>query len=140
MLSQSVDYALRAMIYLANENPESRTVGQIAAVTQVPRPYLSKLMQNIAKAGLVRSQRGLHGGYMLAKDPEKTTILDVVNAVDPLERIRKCPLGIKTHGANLCPLHRRLDDAIAGVESAFRKTTLAEIIAEPSRSVPLCKA
>jgi hypothetical protein len=58
--------------------------------------------------------------------------------VDPIQRIRVCPLGLKSHGVRLCPLHKRLDDALAQVEKAFSDTTLAEILAEPSKSVPLC--
>jgi len=49
-----------------------------------------------------------------------------------------CPLGLAAHGLRLCPLHRRLDKALAMVEEAFSSTTLAEILAEPSKSVPLC--
>lgn len=138
MLSQSVDYALRAMVYLADQAPAPRTNEQIAIVTLVPQAYLSKIMQSLSKAGLVRSQRGLHGGFALTKDSSEVTILEVVNAVDPLQRIRECPLGLKTHGMQLCPLHRRLDNALAAVEEAFGDTTLAEILAERSGSIPLC--
>jgi DNA-binding IscR family transcriptional regulator len=74
----------------------------------------------------------------LVKSPEDLTILEVVNGVEPIQRIRTCPLGLAAHGVRLCPLHRRLDDALAMVEKAFAATTLAEVLAEPSRSVPLC--
>jgi DNA-binding IscR family transcriptional regulator len=76
---------------------------------------------------------------VLAKAPSALTILEVVNAVEPLGRIRQCPLGLTAHGVRLCPLHRRLDGALAMVEEAFRQTTLAEILAEPSASHPLCE-
>jgi DNA-binding IscR family transcriptional regulator len=66
------------------------------------------------------------------------TILEVVNAVEPLQRIRTCPLGLAAHGVHLCPLHSRLDRALATVEAALGSTTLAEVLAEPTRSVPLC--
>jgi DNA-binding IscR family transcriptional regulator len=75
----------------------------------------------------------------LTRSPRAITILDVVNAVDPINRIKTCPLGLVGHGVRLCPLHRRLDNALAQVENAFRKTTLAEVLAEPSASVPLCE-
>ena len=65
------------------------------------------------------------------------TVWDVVEVVDPLERIRTCPLGLKSHGVALCPLHRRLDEALASVEAAFRATTIAEVVADPSPSKPL---
>ncbi len=75
----------------------------------------------------------------LARDPSALTILEVVNAVDPIGRIKECPLGLTAHGMNLCPLHRRLDNALAMVETAFRETTLAEVLAEPLTSEPLCE-
>jgi Rrf2 family transcriptional regulator, nitric oxide-sensitive transcriptional repressor len=138
VFSQTVEYALRAVVHLASEAPAARTTDQIAAATLVPRAYLSKVLQSLIKAGLVQSQRGLGGGIALGKPAEKLTILEVVNAVEPLQRIRTCPLGLTAHGVHLCPLHSRLDRALATVEEALGGTTLAEVLAEPTRSVPLC--
>jgi Rrf2 family protein len=138
MFSQTVEYALRAVVHLAEHAPASRTTDQIAAATRVPRPYLSKVIQSLAQRGIVHSQRGLHGGISLARPAAELTIFEVVNAVDPIRRITTCPLGLAGHGARLCPLHRRVDEALALVESAFRSTTLAEVLAEPTGSVPLC--
>jgi Rrf2 family nitric oxide-sensitive transcriptional repressor len=139
MLSQTVEYALRAAVYLAGQAPEPRTTEEIAAVTRVPKAYLSKVLQNLGRAGLVHSQRGIGGGITLARRPEDLTILEVVDAVEPIGRIRRCPLGLEAHGVRLCPLHRRLDDALAMVEEAFQATTLAEVLADPNPSVPLCE-
>lgn len=75
----------------------------------------------------------------LARAPDEITIFEVVEAVDPIQRIKTCPLGLDSHGVNLCPLHRRMDDALATVEAAFRHTTLAEVLAEPTESIPLCE-
>ncbi len=139
MFSQTVEYALRAVVHLADHAPEPRTTDQIAAATLVPKAYLSKVIQGLARAKIVQSKRGIGGGVSLAKPPDKLTILEVVNAVEPIARIRECPLGLKTHGVRLCPLHRRMDAALAQVEAAFRATTLAEVLAEPSSSHPLCE-
>ncbi len=138
MLTQTVEYALRAVAHLGQQAPAARTTDQIAAATRVPKAYLSKVLQALVRGGVVHSQRGAHGGMTLAKSPQEVTILEVVNAVDPVRRIRSCPLELAAHGVRLCPLHRRLDDALASFEDAFRKTTLAEVLAEPSSSVPLC--
>ena len=139
MFSQTVEYALRAVIHLAHEAPAGRTTAQIAEATRVPKDYLSKILQKLAEKGIVKTQRGVGGGISLAKTPEELTILDVVNAVDPIVRYRTCPLNLPNHGANLCPLHKRMDAAMAAVEEAFRKSTLAEVLADPSStSVPLC--
>ena len=138
MLSQTVEYALRAMVYLAGCNEDPQPTEQISEKTKVPAPYLAKVLQNLTRKGLVRSQRGVKGGFLLAQPPEDITILDVVNAVDPIQRIISCPLELRSHGVRLCPLHFRMDRALALVEEAFRKSTLAEVIAEPTESKPLC--
>jgi Rrf2 family nitric oxide-sensitive transcriptional repressor len=138
MLSQTVEYALRAVVYLAQRAPAGGTTGQIATATRVPRAYLSKVIQQLVERGIARSQRGAGGGVTLAKPPDRLTILEVVNAVEPIPRITTCPLGLAAHGVRLCPLHRRVDEALASVERAFAATTLAEVLAEPTESAPLC--
>ncbi len=80
------------------------------------------------------SQRGV----LLVKPLAELTMLDVVNAVDPIKRIKTCPLGLSSHGTRLCPLHAKLDRALADAERAFGGTSLAEILQEPSPSTPLC--
>jgi Rrf2 family transcriptional regulator, nitric oxide-sensitive transcriptional repressor len=139
MFSQTVEYALRIVVHLADHSPAARTTDQIAAATLVPKAYLSKVIQGLCRAGVLNSKRGLGGGVTLASSPSELTILDVVNAVEPIARIQHCPLGLKAHGVRLCPLHKRMDNALAMVEAAFRDTTLAEVLAEPTSSHPLCE-
>jgi Rrf2 family protein len=143
MISQTAEYALRAVVYLAAQPAESRTVQQIAEATRVRAAYLSKVMQGLSRAGLVHSQRGLHGGFTLTTPPDRLTVYDVVQAVDPIRRITSCPLGLKGH-INLCPLHRRLDNAMALVEKALKESTLAELLTEPNPKkgipIPLCSS
>ena len=141
MFSQTAEYALRAAVYLASQGDEPRTVQQIADVTLVPAGYLSKVMQALSRADLVHSQRGLHGGFTLAVSAKDLTVYDIVQAVDPIRRIKRCPLGLKGH-INLCPLHRRMDNAIALVEAALKESTIAELLTEPDSKrgipIPLC--
>jgi Rrf2 family protein len=138
MFSQTVEYALRAIVHLASNAPKAQTTEEIAQATRVPKAYLSKVLQGLVQAGVVKSQRGSGGGMSLAKKPADLTILEVVNAVDPIKRITTCPLELASHGSRLCPLHRRVDNALALVEDAFRGSTLQEVIDEPSESIPLC--
>lgn len=136
MISQTVEYALRAAVWLADQRG-SRTTQQIAEATQVPASYLSKVLQSLARAGIVHGQRGAGGGFTLARSAEEITVLAVVEAVDPIPRIERCPLGIASH-VRLCPLHRKLDDAMAHVAHAFASTTLADLVV-PARGIkPLC--
>lgn len=138
MFSQTAEYALRAIAHLAMHPDTPQTTQQIAEATRTPSPYLSKVLQSLGRAGLIHAQRGLHGGFMLLQPAETISVYDVVQAVDPIKRILTCPLGLKAHGTNLCPLHRRLDEAIALVEKQFREATIAEMLLEPSSSRPLC--
>lgn len=139
MISQTVEYALRAIVTIAQNEGQPCTAKRIAEITQVPLPYLSKLMQGLVRGGLVTSQRGLHGGFLLTRDSSELTILDVVNAVEPFKRILTCPLNIQSHGTSLCPLHRRLDNAMAAIEQAFHETTVAEMLGPSGLPTPLCQ-
>jgi Rrf2 family protein len=139
MFSQTTEYALRVMVYLASLHGRTPTIAQIAAATRTPAGYLAKVLRSLARAGLIRSQRGLRGGSTLARPADQITVHDVVQSVDPIRRITSCPLGLTSHGVNLCPLHRRLDESIALVEQALRNSTLAELVAEPTVSKPLCE-
>ncbi len=138
MMSQTVEYALRAMVCLANAAPEHETTESLSRATQVPAAYLSKVMLGLTRAGLVRSQRGPNGGFTLARPPASISLLEVVNAVDPIRRIHTCPLGIREHGGRLCPLHRRLDQVLAMTEKAFSDTSLADVVGEKGGVTPLC--
>jgi Rrf2 family protein len=139
LFSQTSEYALRIVIYLASLDGAPATTRQIAKATEVPVGYLSKVLQSLSRAGIVHSRRGLHGGSTLARPAEELSVYDVASVVAPFRRIRTCPLGLKAHGTILCPLHRRLDDAMALVEQAFRDSSIAELLAEPSGNPPRCE-
>jgi Rrf2 family protein len=138
MFSQTAEYALRAVVSLADSGGQPLTTQQISELTRVPPDYLSKVMQALGRFGLVESQRGKHGGFKLARAASRVTILDVLDAVDPLPRIRSCPLHLKGHGRQLCPLHRRLDDAVSTVEKAFAATPISDLLQPQSEVRPLC--
>lgn len=135
MISQTAEYALRAVVYLADQD-QPRTNAQIAAATKVPAGYLAKVMQSLSRARIVTAQRGLRGGFKLARQANGLTVLEVVNLVDPVRRFHECPLGL--HGAELCPLHRSLDDAAKAVEQTFGDTTIADLNRVPRHRKPLC--
>jgi Rrf2 family protein len=97
----------------------------ISEAARIPAGYLSKIMQTLARAGLVKAQRGQNGGFVLVQDPATLTLLDVVRVADPCRRITNCPLGI--HGTVLCALHRQLDRAAAVAEEALATMTVADL-------------
>lgn len=136
MLPKTAEYALRAAVWLGQTPDCPQSADELAKSIQVPRRYLHKVLQDLVKAGLVRSQSGPGGGYSLAQLPDDISILDVVTAVGRIERIRGCPLGLKSH-TRLCPLHKKLDDAYAATEKAFREVTIGEILRSTSKIKPL---
>ncbi len=137
MISQTTEYALRAVVWLAANPDKPLTAQQIAEATRVPAGYLAKVLQGLSRAGLLHSQRGLGGGFTLARSPSQLTMWEVVQAVDPLRRIRECPLGFEAH-EQLCPLHEQLDTAIAAIEKMFTACKISKLIDPNQPSSPLC--
>jgi len=138
MLSQTVEYALRAVVHLALNEGIPQKTSAIAEKTKVPVAYLSKILQELQRKELVSLQRGIGGGVSLTHSAEVLTILDVVNAVDPIKRIEYCPLGLKSHGKRLCSLHSRVDDTIQQMEKTLGGTTISELLRESNPSRALC--
>jgi len=139
MFSQTSEYALRVVAFLAGRGEEPATTRQIAVATRIPEGYLAKVIQSLGRAGIIASQRGMGGGSILAISPESLTLHQVVEAIDPIPRIRTCPLGLRSHGKNLCAVHKRLDDAMAMVEKSLKEATIADMLREPNKSKPLCE-
>jgi Rrf2 family protein len=139
VISTTGEYALRAAVFLAQNHPDPQTSAIISAGTKVPSGYLSKILQAMVRAELIHSQRGLHGGFNLARDSGKITVLEILSSVDSApQRIKKCPLGLKGH-VKLCPVHRLVDEAVAHAERAFSSANLAELSKSARNITALCE-
>ena len=140
LLSDAMEYGLRAVVWLAQHPGQAQKVREIAQGTHATPGYLIKVLQALAKADILSAQRGSTGGFRLERDPASLSVLEVINAIDPIERIRTCPLGLEAHGECLCPMHKRIDDAIATIEQSFRESTIEDLLNEPTTSHPFCEA
>jgi Rrf2 family protein len=129
---------LRAVVWLGSFKETPQTSEQIARGTGVPPRYLYKVLQTMTGAGLLESQPGPGGGYFLARPAAAITMLDVIQAFGPIQRIRTCPLGHESHIPNLCPLHRELDAAFAQMEQAFARVTIARFLKQHTSTSLLC--
>jgi Rrf2 family protein len=138
VISQTAEYALRAVVWLASHPGRPLTAQQIADSTRVPAGYLAKVLQGLSRAGLLHSQRGLGGGFTLARSTAELSVWDVVQAVDPIRRIHECPLGLEVHSKRLCALHKHLDDVIVSVEADFARCSIASLIEHKGELAPLC--
>lgn len=109
LISKTSQYAIQSMVYMATK-PQNSPVfcSEISQQLQMPAPYLSKIMQTLCRAGIVESIRGRMGGYYLSKDPEKISLLQVLQAVDGDEYSRDCVLGLKIcSDETACPMHEK---------------------------------
>lgn len=135
MISKTAEYAVRSCLWLAEHPGQAWTVQHIATAINVPAKYLGKVMQLLGRAKLVRAQPGPGGGFTLSQAPAQVCVLAVVDAVDPLPRIRRCPAGVPEHDLGLGPLRARLDQALARVEDSLRECTLAELLRESAQQL-----
>ncbi len=118
---------MRAVAHLANCPESMSTIPEMSREIRVNAPYLRKVIDKLRDNELVGSQRGTGGGVFLTVDPNNLTILDVLNAVDPIQRIRSCPLGLAGH-TKLCPFHSELDAAMAKIEELLGSRTIGELL------------
>lgn len=139
MFSPSVDYALRAVCCLAMNPGKNLTTEQISSITRVPAPYLAKLIKLLNNAEILNSHRGVNGGSMLARPASEISVLEVVNAIEPLQRIKTCPLGIKEHGVNLCRMHQQLNEATASMEGVLAGSSIQDLLNNPTQSIPMTR-
>ncbi len=138
MISKTAEYALRAVACLGNRDGQPASADYLAAKTKIPRRYLNRVLQDLVAAELLHSRPGPGGGYLLSGEPDRITILEIVNAVTPLQRIHSCPLGLKSH-TQLCPLHAELDRVYAATEAAFAEVTIGQLLGSTNPIVPLCE-
>jgi Rrf2 family transcriptional regulator, nitric oxide-sensitive transcriptional repressor len=143
MISQTAEYALRAVVLLAHEHGKPCTAQQLADRSNIPFMYLSKIMASLTRGGIVRSQRGPGGGFVLIRPANEITMIDVITVVEPLKHFCECPLaggGCEQPGPELCPLHRRLQAVGDLLEQAFLETSIEDLLAEGAGSVTMCEA
>lgn len=127
-VSAKVDYAVRAMLELAVVAPERRTRDQLATARAVPAKYLESILGALRLNGLVRSQRGPEGGFVLARPPAEITVAEIARAVDgPLTLVQgQRPEAVRYDGEE--PLGALWVAVRAALRSVLESVTLADLI------------
>jgi Rrf2 family nitric oxide-sensitive transcriptional repressor len=133
MLPDRFEHGLRLMVLLCRRAPDLLSLQELTDLSKLPREEVEDLLKSMHNTGLVKKAWG-----SLRSDRD-ITLYDVLTATAQLRRITSCPLGFVEHGANLCPLHRTLDNALGALEVAFRRTTIHHILNQPQTSRPLCR-
>jgi Rrf2 family protein len=132
MLSQTVEYALRATLYIAREPGRTVRVQEVADAVEAPQNYLSKILGALARSGILESTRGPSGGFRLAKDPADVSLADVVAQFENVDQ-RRCLLGNGICGQNpSCNAHARWAPIAERMDRFFDTTTLADLLSSTS--------
>jgi Rrf2 family protein len=129
VLSQTAEYALRAMASLATAPAgEPVRAKDLSTATGIPTHYLSKVMRRLVLAGLLVSQKGLGGGFVLAKAPKEIAFIDILTAVDAFPAGGRCAFGWGECDENVpCPLHGSWSQLHEHLQTWAESTTLADI-------------
>jgi Rrf2 family protein len=129
MLSQTAEYALRAVLELAAApGDEPVRVGQLAERLAVPQNYLSKILHVLAREGVLSSGRGPRGGFRLAVAPDDLTLAEIVAPFDAIEERSRCLLGRPQCGdASPCAAHEQWKEVSGRVRRFFYETTVAAL-------------
>ena len=133
-VSRKVDYALRAVIHLASEEDRERacSLSEIATRERIPRQFLVKIIQELIHKGLVRSQRGPRGGYVLARPAAQVTFRDVLEAVEGPIALNACTgEHADCFALGLCGMERIWREGQRRVMDLFEKTTIADVRPKP---------
>ncbi|HMU44634.1 MAG TPA: Rrf2 family transcriptional regulator [Ignavibacteriaceae bacterium] len=107
IFSKKCEYGIQAVLYLAARNDQGLIVSdEIAKNLDIPKEFVSKILQSLTESGIINSRKGRVGGFTLGKSPDQITLLDIVEAIDGLEVFNNCVLGFpECSPEKPCPLH-----------------------------------
>jgi Rrf2 family protein len=133
-ISRKIDYGLRAMIYLASIPPESVVpFREIARQMDVPEDFLAKILKTLVDTALVKSTRGPHGGYALARSPADISFLDVIEAVEGPVALNVCLDGEDACGhSTACTMVEVWRQGQERMLDVYRQSKLAELAFKPA--------
>tara|TARA_Y100001933_G_scaffold130452_1_gene129994 strand:- start:349 stop:840 length:492 start_codon:yes stop_codon:yes gene_type:complete len=128
ILSQGTGYAILALGFVATAAGKPLLVRTIATRCDLPAPFLSKIINKLAKAGLVHTQRGVHGGVTLGRSADEITLCEVCAALDDPILEKRCMLGVaECSDARACPAHAFNTRHRERTMDFLRTTTIADV-------------
>jgi FeS assembly SUF system regulator len=135
-LSKLTDYAVIVLVRLSRGETVQTSPG-IACATGVPEPTVAKVLKALAGQGLVTSQRGARGGYLLARPLAAIPVGDVIEAIDGPIALTACVDGGGCDSHSLCPMHGRWDPVNEAIRAALDGITLADMESSMPRAFRL---
>lgn len=130
MITRKTDYAIRCVLYLAESENKTVMINEMAEKANIPKSFLAKILQRLAKAGIVTSLRGVKGGFQLAKKASAISLLDVVEAMEGPVAMNLCAVDKKACSlSSTCCVHPVWIEIRRDVEARLRKTTFTKLLA-----------
>lgn len=127
-IPRKIEYALRAMIHLADNVDGVARGSEIATSEHIPKYYLEKVIRDLMRGGLVRARRGPGGGYQLARPPEEISFRDVIEAVEGPIKLNLCVEGgTRCSLQPTCRMFRVWEEGQRSLLDIFSHTTIREI-------------
>jgi Rrf2 family protein len=141
IITRATEYSIRAVLHLASRYPaEVVSKQEVCDAEGVTPAFLTKILQPLIRNGLVRSKRGVAGGFALARNPDQLTLLDVMQAVDEPLTLNLCLLeGHQCERECTCPVHGMWAKARERIEEVFSSKSLSQLVAERARHEPLAE-
>ena len=128
MLNQTAIYAIRAMGFLAQQDTEKPVLSStIASEMNIPRNFLSKILNRLAQAGLILTTRGRGGGVTLSRPRSDILLYEVVNLFMKTNDYKRCLLGLSDCDGS-CGLHLRWRIISEQFEKMLNETTIAQVL------------
>lgn len=130
MFSKAATYALRAVLYLADHSSGEKRMGvmAIAEALEVPKHYLAKILQELARHGLISSVKGPAGGFFLTEENRKVTLMEVLHCIDGDQTLSACILGLPVCSSRQpCPLHFQVVGYRDGLKYQLSNWTISEL-------------
>ena len=126
-LSKKADYGLIALKHLTQHSDESISAREIASQYRIPAELLAKILQRLARKGILVSQHGTNGGYVLARDPAQISIVDVVEALEGPIAMTPCERGGECQQLDVCSVRDPLRKLKAKVVRVLGDTSIYEL-------------
>jgi len=105
-LTRKADYAIRCVLILSSQKNKIANVTEVAEQMDIPKNFLAKIVQQLVKAGILASIRGINGGFKLAKETHEINLLDVIETVEGPLGMNRCVIDKRRcNFSNLCPVH-----------------------------------
>ncbi|WP_226063751.1 RrF2 family transcriptional regulator [Kaistella polysaccharea] len=129
MLSKTCEYALRAMIYIAQQSWDGTTVNikEVSEKINSPEIFIGKILQNLSRQGFLQSAKGRYGGFFISQEHASISLADIITAIDGDKIFHGCGLGLAfCSETNPCPIHNTYKEARDQLYDIYSKTTLSQ--------------